>query len=89
MTETPGNKVLLKKMHPVASAHDCKVRCPASIVQADWSRQGGRHCVIVNIAQGLRSSHSIGRIPHDLKRRSTFVTDVRNWPPTVRWADTA
>jgi len=22
-------------------------------VQADWSRQGGRHCVIVNIAPGI------------------------------------
>jgi hypothetical protein len=57
-------------------------------VQADWSRKGERHGVIVNIPQELRSSYSIGRI-RNLKRHSTFVTDAGNWPPTVRWADIA
>jgi hypothetical protein len=52
-------------------------------VQADWSRQGERHGVIVNIPQELRSSYSIGRI-RNLKRHSTFVTDAGNRPPAVR-----
>src|SRR6266568_426315 len=54
----------------------------------DPGRQGERHGVIVNIAQELRSSLSIGRL-HDLKRRSMFITDDRSWPPAARWADTA
>ena len=44
----------------------CQVRCPAIMFQADRSRQGERHRVIVNIARECGSSHSIVRI-HDLE----------------------
>jgi hypothetical protein len=55
-------------------------------VQADWSRQGERHCVIVNIAPGIAVKPFDWSHP---RPEATFVTDVRSWPLAVRWADTA
>ena len=57
------------QLSPAAANRHCP-RLPSPVpgehVPADQSRQGERHRIIVNIAQELLTSHSIGRI-RDLK----------------------